>query len=317
MGRDRDADRFPSYLPPHVRLGLKLRKLCRQTTTRWQEHRATRRPLDPALQDGEPDRPLVPEAANLSEAINKCARWYEEDLQRPDVAPIVERIQALKAALRSRGLKYTNTAGNFLAREFIAETERGKLWENAWVLRHADVRPGQEVVDIGGASTMLSFYLASLGCRVTVVDNDWANCGTLYNANHVARAMSWRLRALDRDIARPLPFPDGSLDRVFSVCVIEHLPPWLRQFLLREIGRVLRPGGLAAFTTDFDATRPVLLTDKGLRFAYWRKFERDVLAPSGLAVFGPADWTDACAPEGFLGAFFLQKPDTVPAPVRR
>ena len=318
MSKDRDADRFPPYVPFHVRAGLKLRKLYRQSMTRWQERQAARRPLDAALADGEPDQPLVADAPNPPHAVNKCARWYLEDLERPDIAPIAQRMDALKAALTSRGLKYTNTAGNFLAREFKPISERGKLWENAWVVRHADVQPGQRILDVGGASTIFSFYLASLGCHVTVVDNDWANCGTLYNANHVARAMSWNLRALDRDIAQPLPFTDGALDRVFSVCVIEHLPPLLRRFLLGEIGRVLRPGGLAGFTTDYDATRPVLVTDKGLRFAYWKKFERDVLTPSSLQVHGIADWTDACAADSFLGAFFLRKPDAgVPAQAAR
>lgn len=316
MSQDRDADRFPPCVPPHVRAGLKLRKLYRQSATRWQERQAAHHPFDALLADGEPDRLLVAEAPNPLHAVNKCGRWYLEDLDRPEIAPIAQRMEALKAALTSRGLRYTNTAGNFLAREFHPVHERGKLWENAWVIRHSDVRPGQVVLDVGGASTIFSFYLASLGCRVTVVDNDWANCGTLYNANYVARAMGWDLRALDRDISQPLPFADGSLDRVFSVCVIEHLPPGLRQFLLREIGRILRPGGLAGFTTDYDATRPVLVTDKGLRFAYWSKFERDVIHPSGLQVHGAADWTDACAADTFLGAFFLRKPDTaIPAPV--
>lgn len=317
MAHDRDADRFPPCIPGHVRLGLKLRKVYRQAAVRWQERRAAGRPIDPALLDGEPDRPLVTDAANPPHAINKCGRWYEEDLRRPEIAAIAQRITALKAALTSRGLRYTNTAGNFLAREYHPVSERGKLWENAWVLHHAGAQRGQRVLDVGGTSTIFSFYLASLGCRVTVVDNDWANCGTLYSASHVARAMGWSLQALDRDVSQPLPFPDGAFDRVFSVCVIEHLPPRVRQFLLREIGRVLRPGGIAGITMDYDAARPVRITDKGLRFAYWRKFERDVIAPSGLRVYGAADWTDAGSAEGFLGAFFLQKLDaTVAAETR-
>ena len=66
---------------------------------------------------------------------------------------------------------------------------------------------------------------------------------------------------------------------------------------------------------DYDASRPVLLTDKGLRFAYRGKVERDVIQPSGLRLHGPVDWTDACPPEGFLGVVFLEKPPRRPAPV--
>ena len=46
------------------------------------------------------------------------------------------------------------------------------------------------------------------------------------------------------DIAKRLPFPDGSFDAVFSSHTLEH--PYLSQTksLLRECLRVLRPGGV-------------------------------------------------------------------------
>lgn len=312
--KDPARERIPPYIPWSYRAFLRLRKIYRQTTTRMAESAAARRPLDPLLADGE-----IPAASsdgvdspNPTGAINKCAKWFEADLQRPDVKAIADQIQALQAALALRGLRYTNTAGNFLAREYKPAHERGKLWENAWVLRHSDVKPGQRLLDVGGASTIFSFYVASLGCDVTVVDNDWANCGTLFNAAYVARQMGWRLTALDRDVRKPLPLPDNQFDRVFSICVLEHLPSMVRQRLMKEMGRVLKPGGIAGFTTDYDEARPVLVTDKGLRFAYRAKFERDVIRPSGLVVYGASHWVDACSPESFLGAFFLQKPGPQP-----
>ena len=247
-------------------------------------------------------------AQNPVEAINKCAQWMEEDLSRPDVKAIADRIVALRADLTRRGLRYTNTAGNFLARQYQPDYERGKLWENAWVIRHAGVRPGETVLDVGGASTIFSFYLASLGCRVAVVDNDWGNCGTIYNARYVARRMDWDLQAWDRDVAKPLPFPDATFDRVFSVCVMEHLPSGVRQFLMREVGRVLKPGGMVGMTFDYDAARPRLITDRGLRYAQRDKLERDVIRPSELHVVGNAEWVDAYPDHGFMGSLFLQKP---------
>jgi len=311
--KDSPRDRFPACVPPSYRLFLQARKAYRQSWTRLQERVAAARPLDPLLADGMLVRDRMrADAPNPSGAINKCARWLEEDLAHPKVKAVADQIEALKAELTRRGLSFTNTAGNFLAREFHPAMERSKLWENAWVIAHSDIRPGQRVLDIGGASTMFSFYLASLGCRVTVVDNDWANCGTLFNTRHVARVMGWDLQALDRDIQHSLPFPQGAFDRVFSICVLEHLPSGLRQFVMKEISRMLPPGGIAGFTTDYDVTRPVLTTDRGLRFGYQEKFERDVLRPSGLHVYGPASWVDACAPEVFLGAFFLHQPTTPP-----
>ena len=307
--KDRARDRIPAYLPLSSRAFLRLRKLYRQTMTRAQERAAAQRPFDPLLADGESTlRSFDRSPQNSPEAINKCARWLAEDLARPEIKAVADQINALKAELTRRGLRFTNTAGNFLRREYDPRFEPGKLWENAWLIRHSGVQTGQTVLDVGGASTMFSFYVASLRCHVVVVDNDWANCGTMFNARYVAKQMGWHLDALDRDVRHPLPFPDNHFDRVFSICVLEHLPSRLRQFLMKEIGRVLKPGGVAGFTTDYDEARPVLVTDKGLRFAYKDKLERDVIAPSGLAVYGPSHWVDACSMESFLGAFFLHKP---------
>lgn len=308
--KERSRERFPAYLTGPQRLALKARKVYRQTATRLSEWRAARRPLDPLLHDGVNGAPLKenPALPNPPEAINKCAQWTEDDLQRPDIRRVAEGLCALKDTLTSRGLRFTNTAGNFLPREYLPGSERGKLWENAWLAHHAGLQPNHTVLDVGGASTIFSFYAASLGCRIDVVDNDWANCGTLINAGYVADRMGWRLRAWNRDVTRPLPFEDNRFDRAFSICVLEHLPPRVRQTLMREMGRVLKPGGIIGLTVDYDASRPVLLTDKGLRFAYREKLERDVIQPSGLRVYGPSQWTDVCPPHIFLGALFLYKP---------
>ncbi len=307
--KDRLRDRLPPCLPLSYQTFLRIRKVYRQTRTRIQERRLARQPLDPLLADGEVAGSWVDGASvpNPVAAINKCAYWMEDDLGRPDIQAITDQMVALKAQLTSRGLRFTNPAGNFLAREYHPNLERAKLWENAWVTRHTQPAPGHRVLDIGGASTIFSFYLASRGCRVAVVDNDWANCGTLYNARYVAARLDWQLEVFDRNVNQPLPFPARSFDRVYSICVLEHLPPAVRQHLMREVGRVLKPSGLAGFTCDYDTARPVLVTDRGLRFACRAKLERDVIAPSGLAIDGNADWLDACEGKIFLGAFFLHQ----------
>ena len=307
--KDRARDRIPACVPWHYRAYLQTRKLYRQSRVRIEEAMAARRAPDGLHEDGESvgrldDGASVP---NPREAINKCWRWWEEDLERAEIRPILEEFQALKAELNGRGLRFTNTAGTFLPRLYHPETERGKLWENTWMIRHAGVAPGQTVLDVGGASTIFSFYLAHRGCRVAVVDNDWSNCGTIYNARDIARRMGWQLQVLDRDVGCRLPFADATFDRVFSICVLEHLHAMVRRLLMREIGRVLKPGGIVGLTFDYDASRPVLLTDRGLRFTYRDKLERDVILPSGLAAYGNADWVDACPADGFMGALFLQK----------
>lgn len=51
------------------------------------------------------------------------------------------------------------------------------------------------------------------------------------------------------DLSRPLPLPDASFQYVFGEHVIEHLPEGVGFALMKEIRRVLRPGGVLRFTT--------------------------------------------------------------------
>ena len=129
----------------------------------------------------------------------------------------------------------------------------------------------------------------------------------IYNANFVAQKKSWKLRALSRDVSKPLPFSNGFFDKVFCICVIEHLPSSVRRLMMKEINRVLKPGGVAAFTTDYDHQRPVSITDKGLRFAYRKKFFAEVIEPSNMTLIGNTDLLDPQPQDNFLGAFFLKK----------
>lgn len=75
---------------------------------------------------------------------------------------------------------------------------------------------------------------------------------------------------------------------------------------MKEIGRFLKPGGIAAITMCYDKNHKVLTVDRGLRFGYREKFENDVLKPSGLAIYGNTDLADYDG-HGFLGTLFLDK----------
>jgi ubiquinone/menaquinone biosynthesis C-methylase UbiE len=55
---------------------------------------------------------------------------------------------------------------------------------------------------------------------------------------------------LDCGFAEELPYPDASFDRVLSAFMFHHLEPDGRRRALREVRRVLRPGG-ALHLLDF------------------------------------------------------------------
>lgn len=81
---------------------------------------------------------------------------------------------------------------------------------------------------------------------------------------HLADAQ-WDRRIVVHDLARPLPFPSGSFAAVYSSHTLEHLYLAETQALLREVVRVLEPGGIArmvvpdlrAWVDDYLGTRSV------------------------------------------------------------
>jgi len=239
--------------------------------------------------------------------INKTVSSIDEDLTQPDVSVVVRDLTRFKALLEEKGLSTTSAAGSFKKKDFVPFKEKNKLWENAWLLTHAAPVAGEKVLDIGGASTLFSFYLAWKGAAVSVVDNDWGLHGLIYNARYVAHVMLWPMTVFNRDVREPLPFADSSFDKVYCVCVLEHLSPSVRQKTMAEVHRVLKPGGICALTIDYSAGRCESAMDQGLRFGHPKTLQRDVLAPSRLGIWGNQVLTDDCPPEFFLGALFLRK----------
>jgi SAM-dependent methyltransferase len=58
--------------------------------------------------------------------------------------------------------------------------------------------------------------------------------------------------------ATRLPFADGSIDGVISSCLFEHLSEETKVALLREVRRVLKPGGKVIFFYDITTENPVI-----------------------------------------------------------
>lgn len=94
---------------------------------------------------------------------------------------------------------------------------------------------GARVLDAPCGSGSLAVALRTAGYATVGADIDPAARARLGEAFHVA------------DLSNPLPWPDGVFDAVLSVEGIEHLEN--RQAFLRELFRVLKPGGTLVLTT--------------------------------------------------------------------
>ena len=107
------------------------------------------------------------------------------------------------------------------------------------------------VVDLGSGVTFFPFSVARLGSHVTCADIDPICAGDLGKAaavvDHAPGAVDFRLIEGDA-----LPFGDGEVDAVYCVSVLEHIPTF--EVTVREVARILQPGGILLLTIDLDLT---------------------------------------------------------------
>jgi SAM-dependent methyltransferase len=127
--------------------------------------------------------------------------------------------------------------------------------EFAVTLRGLKLPPKGRVLDIGSPK-MLFLWLAShtsLTIHATdIIESFIEPTGGLLSRLGLSEAVGVRLY-LERQDARNLTYPDELFDAVYSVSVVEHIPEEGDSTALREIGRVLRPGGRASLTVPFAA----------------------------------------------------------------
>lgn len=132
-----------------------------------------------------------------------------------------------------------------------------KFWEYCRVLDMLPYVAGQKILDVGGGSSPISFYLASQDCVVEIIDYELAagSRSIIDNSNQIARKYGWQLTARYGS-ATSLPYEQSSFDHVISVSTLEHVGPFPEQVrALQEAFRILKPGGMFALTFDFGAMR--------------------------------------------------------------
>jgi SAM-dependent methyltransferase len=114
------------------------------------------------------------------------------------------------------------------------------------------VRAGDLLLDLGCGAGRHAFEAFRRGARVVALDY---SAGELKDVIALLAAMEGAGEAGDRpdalgaavngDATR-LPFADGAFDRVIAAEVLEHIPA--DEAAMRELARVLRPGGTMAVT---------------------------------------------------------------------
>jgi SAM-dependent methyltransferase len=121
------------------------------------------------------------------------------------------------------------------------------------LVAQAGIEPGATVLEIGcGTGNVLLLAAHAVpGATLIGLDPDPA---VLAAAGRKARRAGATLR-LDHGYADRLPYPDGSVDRVLSSFMLHHLPKDQQREALREVHRVLAPGG-RLHLLDLDGSPP-------------------------------------------------------------
>jgi ubiquinone/menaquinone biosynthesis C-methylase UbiE len=117
------------------------------------------------------------------------------------------------------------------------------------LVAQACIEPGATVLEVGCGTggVLLPAKRAVPGATVVGLDPD---PDALEVARRRARRAGLALQ-LDRGYADRLPYADGSVDRVLSSFMLHHLPDDQQRAALREVHRVLVPGG-RLHLVDFD-----------------------------------------------------------------
>lgn len=140
------------------------------------------------------------------------------------------------------------TSGNLRARGGLHARYANRNWFD-WVGAQLELTPDRDVLDIGCGAGW--FWLSAgnscpSGLRLTLTDNSAGMVSeAIANLERDGRIPSLTGKTCD---AADLPFADASFDAAIAMHMLYHVEDAGRA--LDEMARVLRPGGLAAVTTN-------------------------------------------------------------------
>jgi SAM-dependent methyltransferase len=171
---------------------------------------------------------------------------------------------------------------------------RQRFWQHqspyfdivGWVLELAGLSPGMRVLDVGCGNGVYLRALAAAPVRAAGCD---LSMGMLRAAGNPA--------LVNADVAA-LPFRDRAFDAVLAVHMLYHVPD--RQATVRELHRVLAPGGVCIAVTNGGRELGALrrLTERAVRHATpgWRmqRATHAFTAENGAAQLGVAFGSVAC-----------------------
>ena len=127
--------------------------------------------------------------------------------------------------------------------------------EFAYVLRKLAPTRGMKLLDLGSPKDLALLLAREYGADVTATDilPGAVDLAMRYAMTQGIAGRGPGLVTGEVQDGRRLSYPDDSFDAAFSVSVVEHIPDSGDSDAMRELVRVVKPGGLVVITTPFDA----------------------------------------------------------------
>ena len=204
-------------------------------------------------------------------------------------------VDALNAAAESYFARLDN-ADALLAQPFASVNDAPALLVQLGAALHGlQLLPDHRVLDFGAGTCWASRALTQMGCKVYALD-------VSATALKIGQELFARQPVIgphhDPEFlhfnGHVIPLPDASIDRVLCLGALHHVPN--PGEILAELGRVLRPGGLAAFSepgpdhsreaqSQFEMKHFKVLENDVVMGGIWRDAERAGFVGLALPVF--------------------------------
>jgi len=171
-------------------------------------------------------------------ACTSCGRYYDSPADYLDLRPVRAYVEQTK---------YLDEALHADARhERVSPPLLGSRIRNDMLRDFLAPRPGELVVDLGCGSGRTLLWNRDLGATMAGIDI----------APYFSREARQQVDLLLGDL-RKLPFADGTVDKAWSLDVLEHLSPEALAGMLAEASRVLKPGGSLFVYTHVRKNAPI------------------------------------------------------------
>ena len=138
-----------------------------------------------------------------------------------------------------------------------------RMWEFPYAIYEAKLQQGMKVADVGCGNTPFTALLAEkVGSKnVTGFDPDYIQNDSIEAHSHFGARKSY-IDALGinfhNDGMTKMTAEDNSFDRVFCISVLEHIADIsVKQQGLKEMARILKPGGKLILTFDCGIKMPL------------------------------------------------------------